>query len=188
MEIYSDYANWKFENFDLVNELINIKSKIISRFTHVIDVVEYLYKKKMDNKDTFIEDEELIFDTAFNYLHDHFNTIKMIYSSIFNSDIKEMDKISKTINLLLYTNDFQQELMNTSPDNHAGYKNLCDFEEKILKSIEKKQEADDGYFGLLNDITSTLFEDYYGINEIMYDICLELGILVEDTDDGVYDI
>ena len=45
MDIYTDYANWKLENYDLISTLVKNKSKAISRFTSVIAVVDYLYDK-----------------------------------------------------------------------------------------------------------------------------------------------
>ena len=45
MDIYTDYANWKFENHDFIYQLVRSKSKTISRFSSVIIVVDYLYEK-----------------------------------------------------------------------------------------------------------------------------------------------
>ena len=44
MDIYTDYANWKFENHDFIYKLVKSQSKTISRFTSVIIVVDYLYE------------------------------------------------------------------------------------------------------------------------------------------------
>ena len=45
MDIYTDYANWKFENHEFIHNLVERKSVTISRFTSVIVVVDYLYDK-----------------------------------------------------------------------------------------------------------------------------------------------
>ncbi len=184
MDIYSDYGNWKFENFSLVTDLINIKSSIISRFLHVISVIDFLYDKRINTNTDLPKEEEVIFESAFNYIHDHFSTIQMIFKKIFKDNLSEMDKLSKTINLLLYTNDFQNELMNTNPDDKKSYQMLCEFEEKVLKFIEDKEDAPDAMFALLSDLTTSMFDEYYSVNEIMYDVAIELGIVPdEDIDD-----
>lgn len=51
MNIYLDYANWKFENHELISNLVKNKSKTISRFTSVIAVVDYLYDKVVNKLD-----------------------------------------------------------------------------------------------------------------------------------------
>ena len=45
MDIYTDYANWKFENHEFIHNLVERKSVTTSRFTSVIVVVDYLYDK-----------------------------------------------------------------------------------------------------------------------------------------------
>ena len=40
MNIFSDYANWKFENHDFIYELVKRESKTISRITCVLAVVD----------------------------------------------------------------------------------------------------------------------------------------------------
>ncbi|MDE6013772.1 MAG: hypothetical protein K2G50_02370, partial [Anaeroplasmataceae bacterium] len=77
MDIYTDYANWKFENSSLIEELVRNKSKTISRFTSVIAVVDYLYEQYL-KKEYLNEDETLFFSMGFDYIHDNFNTIKTI--------------------------------------------------------------------------------------------------------------
>ena len=86
MDVYTDYANWKFENYELINALITLKSKIISRFSHVILVVDYLYNKRV--KDGNLDpDLEIFFETGFNYIHDHFMTINTILKSEYRGNI-----------------------------------------------------------------------------------------------------
>lgn len=190
MDIYTDYANWKIENYDLIKNLVQSKSKIISRFTHVIAVVDFLYEKRIQLGHDLDAVEEVIFQTAFNYVHAHFLTIQLIWDTQFNRDTKAMQKISKTINLLLYTQDFEMDLQNLEGDIQSDLQKLSDIELTILKYIEKHQQAPDTLFGLLNDVTTAIYEgrgiEYYGVNDIMYDIAIEYDLVNEQEDISVY--
>lgn len=181
MDVYTDYANWKFENYELINALITLKSKIISRFSHTILVVDYLYDKRC--KDGKLDpDFEVIFETGFNYIHDHFMTIQTILKSEYRNNIQEMDKNAKTINLLLYTQDFENELMDKPNYKQEDYKKLSDFEDTVDGYIERHEEVPDELFAVLDDITIELFDSYNGINEIMYEVALDLDLIKGEGD------
>lgn len=180
MDIYTDYGNWKFENHELINTLITLKSKIISRFSHTILVVDYLYNKRIQDG-SLDETLEVIFETGFDYIHDHFMTIQSILKSEYRGNIKQMDLNSKTINLLLYVQDFENELMNKQNYSKDDYKKLSEFEDKVNEYIEHHEEIPDAYFGILDDITIQMFDNYQGVNEIMYEVALDLD-LIKDTD------
>ena len=189
MDILTDYANWKFDNYNLIDSLIKSGSAIIRRFPHVIAVCDYYYNEVTNNKYKLSRDEEIIFQSGFNYLHDHFNTIDLILKHNFNSKFEEMEKVSKTINLLLYINDFQAELENVAPNNITYKKTLDDLETRTMKFIETNTNAPDEMFQLLSDVTFEMFKDgYQGINEIMYEVAEELGITPDESDDDYYEI
>ena len=82
MDIYLDYANWKFENHEFINELVKNKSKTISRFTPVIAVVDFLYDKYCENN-KLEEMEEFFFSTGFDYIYDQFLFIKTLSIRLF---------------------------------------------------------------------------------------------------------
>ena len=177
MTIYEDYLDWKNENYDLINELIKMKSNIISRISHVIAVVEYLYNEH-ETKGVLEDYLENIFEYGFNYLHDRFLTISNILNKEFRRNLVKMNEISKTINLLLYVNDFQDELDNLDEDTTSSKEKLDDFEQKVYSYIEKGEEAPDEMFGLLDDLTFDMFDNNYkGINDIMYDVAIELDLI-----------
>jgi len=182
MTIYEDYEDWKNENIELINELIKMKSAIISRFSHVIAVTDYLYNEYMTNGS--LEDYlENIFEHGFDYLHDHFVTISTILQKEYRGNLVGMNENAKTINLLLYVNDFQNELANEDDHKQSDLDKLSDFEQKVLEYIDKHQEVPDEMFGVLDDITFDIFdENYKGVNEIMYDVALELNLI--DNNEG----
>lgn len=187
MDIYTDYGNWKFEQHELINTLITLKSKIITRFSHTILVVDYLYNKYVEEK-KLDEDLEIIFESGFNYIHDHFMTISSILKSEYRGNIIEMDKNSKTINLLLYVQDFENELLNLKNYKQEDYDKLSNFEDTVNEYIERHEEIPDGYFGMLDDLTIQIFSDYQGVNEIMYEVALDLELVKEQDELDSLDI
>ena len=179
MDIYTDYANWKFENHDFIYKLVKSQSKTISRFTSVVIVVDYLYGKYLTtNKLT--TDEEVMFNVGFDYMHDNFFTIKTLLDYTFNGDYNELEKCAKTINLLLYVNEFQGELLNSLENPSKDLKALDDFEQKLTEYLEKKENCPDEFFPYLDDLVNPIFErngiDFTPIEAIFYEISLELGI------------
>ncbi|MBE6137994.1 MAG: hypothetical protein E7176_06335 [Erysipelotrichaceae bacterium] len=187
MDIYTDYGNWKFENHEFINELVKNKSKTISRFTPVIAVVDYLYDKVVDNK-SLSQDEEVIFSTGFDYIYDQFHLIKTLLELKFNNNYKELEKYAQTINLLLYINDFQSEALNY-PSLKDDIKKLDDLEDKVNTCLDKKENAPDAYFQILNEITDTLFNqnniEVHTVDQIFYEIALEYEIY-EDEEFDIY--
>ena len=182
MDIYTDYANWKLENYDLIESLVKNKSKAISRFTSVIAVVDYLYDKYVEEK-KLDDDLELIFSTGFDYIYDQFLMIDTLLEKNFNNDINELEKYSKTINLLLYINDFQNEALNYK-EGTFDLKPLDDLNDKVMNYLDKHKNAPDEYFAILSDITSSMFDnldqEFHTIDQIYYEIAVELGIYEED--------
>lgn len=188
MDTITDYANWKFENYDIIDGLVKLNSDIIRRFPHVILVCDYFYDKVTNSGYNLSSEEETIFESAFNYLFDHISTIRLLLEKSFNNNLEELNKVSKTINLLLYTNDFQAELESSDPNNLTAAKKLSDFEAKILGYIETHTNAPDEMFAILSDITTPLFDgEYMGVNEIIYAVAEELGIAPDESDDAVLD-
>ena len=184
MNIYEDYAAWKKENTQLISTLVKKRSDTIKRFSPVLAVVDYLYEKQLKRK--LSEDEEVIFSTGFDYIHDAFLTIQNILESDFDNSIDKMEKCAKTINLLLYTIDFESELYSSDSLKNEIQK-LYDFDQKLNDYLEKKQNAPDEYFALLDDITLDIFSknniEIQTVPEIFYEIALEYNIFHEDDFD-----
>lgn len=179
MDIYADYANWKFENHDFIFQLVTTKSKTISRFTSVIAVVDYLYDQYI-KKGELTSDEEVFFSIGFDYIYDNFYTIKTILDYKFQKDYNEMEKLSKTINLLLYVHEFQTELLNQEIDIKKELIPLDEFEEKVNSYLDRKENVPDTFFPMLDDIVNPIFEknnlELNPIESIYYEIAVEYGI------------
>lgn len=186
MDIYTDYANWKFENYEFIDRLVKNKSKTIARFTSVIAVVDYLYDQVVEKK-FLSEDEELIFSTGFDYIYDQFHFIKTITEYKFGNSVDLMEPYAKTINLLLYIHDFQSEALSHSSLDKQDIQPLDDLEDKVNRCLDKKENAPDEYFAVLNDITAKIFEqngiEVHTVDQIFYEIALEYQIYQENEYD-----
>ena len=191
MDIYTDYANWKFENHDFIYKLVRSKSKTISRFTSVIIVVDYLYEKYVKDN-SLTPDEEVMFNVGFDYMHDNFYTIKTLLDYTFNGDYEEMEKCAKTINLLLYVNEFQGEFLNTDNVLESDLKQLDNFEQKLTDFLDKKENCPDEFFPYLDDLVNPIFDrngiDFTPIEAIFYEISVALGINKNNENKAFLDI
>lgn len=178
MDIYFDYANWKFENHEFISKLVKNKSKTISRFSSVIAVVDYLYDQYVEKK-SLTADEEVIFSTGFDYIYDKFHLLKTILEYKFNNDLNELEKFSDTINMLFYINDFQSEALEYE---NLDIVELDDLEDKVNKCLDNKENAPEEYLFLLNKVTTEIFEnkEIHTVDQIFYEIALQYGIFEED--------
>ena len=183
MDIFEDYNTWKGENIDLITKLVKNHSKTIIRFNPVFAVVDYLYYENKKRK--LSEDEKLIFSTGFDYVYDNISTISSILNSTFNNNYEEMEKCSQTINLLLYIMDFESEL-NNQGNLKKHINKLNDLESKVNNYLDKKENAPDEYFQILddiiNDINDVLNEEIHTVDQIFYEIALEYNIYKDDND------
>ena len=84
--IYEDYEAFKHENYELISTLVKNNSKIISRFSPVLMVVDFL---SLENKKRKLsEDEKVFFSTGFDYIYDNFLLINTLYEYTFKKDMK----------------------------------------------------------------------------------------------------
>ena len=180
-DIYEDYESFKHENYDLISTLVKHDSKIISRFSPVLMVVDYLSIQNKKRKLT--EDEYIFFSTGFDYIYDNFHLINTLFEFTFKKDMKEMEKLAKTINLLLYVNEFIDEAKsNELSDNEI--KPLLEFKGKLIENIDKHKNIEDEYFVYVNELVDNLFASHnielHTIDEIYYEIAQEYDIYQED--------
>lgn len=188
---YLDYASFKKTNEKLINYLVSKKSKIIARFSYVLMVVDYLFDQVVYEKRKLSLEEEECFEVGYQYIFDRFNTITLIAEHVFNNNYDAMEHFAKSINLLLYIIDFEDEIDSLDGDHKAQHKKFADLEDNVMQMIEAKVQVPDEYFALVDDISLSVFEglgiDYYGVTDIFYDIAIEMN-LVEENDEDYYDI
>jgi len=179
-KVYHEYANWKMEHHDLLKYLIERNSDLMIRFKHVIDVIDYLYDKLIDDP-TYSEEEDQIFETGFYYMVDQIEEIDQLLKKTYQNNLEDLDKKSKDVNLLLTTIDFQNELLGLETFDDKDMNVLVSFEEKVKKLLEDKKEIPKEMYEELDQLSYELFKkldvEYYPINHIFLEIADELGIL-----------
>ena len=179
-KVYHEYANWKIENYDLLKYLVESNSDLIIRFKHVIDVIDYLYNKLIDDKN-YSEEEDQIFETGFYYMFDQIEEITGLLKKSYQNNIENLELRARDVNLLLSTIDFQNELLGVENFEQVDMDKLIDFEQDIMKKLENKEEIPVFMFEKLDEMTFEMFQklnvEYYAINDIFLEIADELGIL-----------
>jgi hypothetical protein len=188
---YLDYASWKKTNEKLIDFLIKKNSKIIARFRYVLMVVDYLFDKVVYERMKLSIEEEEVFEVGYQYIFDCFNTIQLVAEHVFNNNYDAMEHFAKSINLLFYILDFEDEIDSLDGDHKEEHKRFADLEDNVMQMIEAKIQVPDEYYALVDDISLAVFDglgvNYYGITDIFYDVAIELG-LIEESDDDYYDI
>ncbi len=175
MNNFEDYRSYKDEHIELIDELLEIKSKIISRFTHVLAICEYISAL---NEDELNDDLINIFDVAFEYLSRQIDTIETIYKKDYRNNLDAFNGASRTINLLLHIDDFLKEYETLDNANEEGKEDLSKLYDDVLEEAEKGKDINDIYFGILNDLVYKLFpQDYRSVNDILYDVAIELDLV-----------
>ncbi len=179
-KIYHEYANWKLEHHELLKHLLETDSKLVFRFKHVLDVVDYLYDKLIDDPE-YNEDEHNIFETGFYYVFDQFEEINQLLKNSYQNDVSKLESHAQDVNLLLDTIDFQNELLTAENFEQDDMQKLIDFEKDILKRLEANEQVPGDMYQTLDQITLEIFNKmnhaYYPVNDIFYEIADELGIL-----------
>lgn len=177
--VYSDYANWLIENDDLLKKLKENNSFLYKRYKHVIDVVNYLYKTKVET-DNLTEEEVNIFGVGFYYLFEQYEQINLLLEYTYNGDYAEMEKHQKTIELLLDAIEFQNDIYSML-DEPEVVQDFVELEHDIFSYIEKKSPAPDELFEKLNEVSIRVYGehdlDFYPIKEIFYDIAEQFNLI-----------
>ncbi len=178
--IYHDYANWKIENHELLTYLVDKNSDLIIRFKHVIDVIDHLYDKLIDDVN-YTDEENQIFETGFYYMFDQMEEIVSLLKKSYHNNIEDLENRANDVNLLLAAIDFQNELLGVEDFEQKDMDVLVEFEKKILKMLENKQEIPQDLYDQLDKVSLEIFTklhvEYYPINDIFLEIADELGIL-----------
>jgi len=190
MNNFEDYRSYKDEHIELIDQLLEIKSKIISRFTHVLAICEYISAL---NEDELNDDLINIFDVAFEYLSRQIDTIETIYKKDYRNNLEAFARASRTINLLLHIDDFAKEYETLDNYTDEGKEELSKLYDDVLEFAEDGKDIDDIYFGILNDLVYKLFpQDYRSINDILYDVAIELDLVdsfdPEDEIDPIFGV
>lgn len=178
--IYNEYASWQLENSDFLSLLKEKGNDLYYRFKHVFDVIDYLYLQLVED-DNYSEEEDQIFQTGYFYVANQLLELKEILKSYYNDDLVLANKFAKDINLLLNTQDFQAEVLNSMSTDNTSLKKLLEFDKKIIKYISKQETIPEKVFKELDNILIKVFDEreinYLTVNNIFLEIADELNIL-----------
>jgi hypothetical protein len=178
--IYHEYANWKIEHDELLKYLIESDSGLMIHFKHVLEVIDFLYDKLIDDV-TYTEEEDQIFETGFLYLLEQIEKINEVLSKSYQNNLEDLEKHAKDMNLLLATIDFQNELLGMETFDQKDLDKLIDFEKYVVKMLNQKEEIPQDKFKEFDYLTDEIFRkfdtDFYTVNSIFLEIADELGIL-----------
>ena len=178
--VYHEYANWKLEHSELLEQMSKSGSAILSRFKHILDVVDFLYDKLIDDPN-YTEEEDHIFKTGFYYIADQLEDIKQILDKVYGNELSQLEKHAKEVNLFLNAIDFQTELLNNELEADPDIDRLMVFDKDIIKLIQNKEAVPENYFKELDELTYRVFKklniDYYSISDIFLEIADEYEIL-----------
>ena len=178
--IYNEYAGWKLEHDELISNLKKLDSLLIFRFENVLNVVDHLYNKLIDDP-SYDEDDHDNFTFGFHYIHAQVEEIKKILSNYYNNDYLALNMDAKKVNLLLNTIDFQHELLDLENYDVQSMEQLLNFETLIISKLSNKEKVEDKLYKQLDDLSLQIFKkldiDYYPIDSIYLEIADELGII-----------
>ncbi len=178
--IFHEYAGWKLEHSELINNLKQMDSLLILRFENVLNVIDHLYDKLIDDPE-FSEDDYDNFTFGFYYVFDQIEEIKRILSEFYHNDYFLLNLDAKKVNLLLNTIDFQNELLNIENYDQTSMQFLLDFEADLIQKLTNKQEIEDSMYEKLDVESLKMFKkmnlEFYPIDSIFLEIADELGII-----------
>lgn len=178
--IYHEYAGWKLEYNELLENLKTLNSPLYSRVETILNVLDFLYDKLIDDP-AYSEEEDQIFETGFQYVYDQIRQIDTLLKDIYKGDVKALNDNSKEINLLLNTVDFENELLSAENLDPKSLQFFLDFEQEILAKLSSGEPIEDSYYEKLDIESQLIFKkhklDFYPIETIFLEIADELGII-----------
>ena len=110
MNMYDDYNKYIIENEELLNNLKNSDSNVLLCLSDVLEVLEYIYKKYLDQA-KIDNDLEEIFEIGFGYLSNALVDIKTYYVDYFKKDIILLNRYSTLIVYSIVLDDLKGYLL-----------------------------------------------------------------------------
>lgn len=110
MNIYDDYNKYIIENEELLNYLKSSNSSVLYCLADVLEVLDYVYKKYVDQVKIDNELEE-IFEIGFGYLSNCLIDINTYYNDYFGKDIILFNKYSTLIIYSILLDDVKGYLL-----------------------------------------------------------------------------
>jgi len=184
--IYKDFASWKIENTQIIEQFDKNSSVIYERLEPVYEVLNHIYDMVVD-KNEIDEDLETIFQVGFNYLNSQFEIIKIYFETLFQSKCEDFDEYSGLIVLLLYIYDLRTDLENNDIDSDIEI--LNDLETNIENTVMERRDDHEFLNSKMNEALSVVFElmdyEYVSIVDVFVEIAENLGLFIYEDEELV---
>ena len=182
--IYKDYATWKIENSETLEQFNNNSSVIYERLEPVYEVLNHIYDMVVE-KQEIDEDLETIFQVGFNYLNTQFDIIKIYFETLFQSKCEDFADYSNMILFLLYIYDLRIDLENN--DVNSDIEELNDLETNIENMIMEKRDDQEFINSKMNETLEIVFDlmnyEYVSVVDVFVEIAENLRLFIyEDKD------
>ena len=182
--IYKDYASWKIENHEVIDIFQKNGSVIYDRLDPVLSVLDYVYDHLVEGNEVD-EDLDTIFKAGFSYLHSQFETIKIYFETLFQSQCDDFVNYSEMVLYLLYIYDIRTDMENNEID--SDVEELNELETCIENMIMERRNDFDYIKGQMNDTLKIVFNkmnyEYVSIIDIFVEIAENLGIFIYEDDE-----
>lgn len=182
--IYKDYASWKIENSQTLEQFDENRSVVYERLEPVYEVLNHIYDMVVD-KEEIDEDLETIFQVGFNYLNTQFDIIKIYFETLFQSNCKDFAEYSNMILFLLYIYDLRTDLENNNIS--SDIEELNDLETNIENMVMERRDDHEFINSKMNETLSIVFNlmdyEYVSVVDVFVEIAENLGLFIyEDKD------
>lgn len=178
--LYNEYANFKIENKEFLENLKTEAYDIYYIFRDVLEVIEFLYNSLVDDND-YGEELDIMFKTGYLHLLNIIIDLKTLFEDVYNENYKLMNDFASDINLLLNTYEFQREVLEFEGEKSSLAKELLEIDKIIYNKLSKKEQIEDSIYERLNYLVSIVFSelniDYISINNIFLEISEQLKLI-----------
>lgn len=174
------------ENHEVIEIFKKNNSVIYDRIEPVYTVLNHIYDLLVEEKN--LEDDlDVIFNAGFNYLYVQFETIKIYYDKLFQSNCDDFLKYSEMVLYLLYIYDIRSDMENNDID--SDITELNELETCIENMIIERSNDFDYFKNKMNETLKVVFSimnyDYVSIVDIFVEIAESLGIFIYEDKEFV---
>jgi len=184
--IYKDYAAWKLENQEILEQFQSNNNNIYDRLEPVYAVLNHIYDLVVEGVE-LDEDYELIFHSGFDYLGTQFEIVKIYYKTLFLENADDFIEYSDLLLYLIYISDVKNDL--DSNDIDSDIPSLNDLEVTLENMIMERNNDIVYTTNLFNTVFEEVFGklnyEYVSIVDVFSEIAESLGIFLYENADYV---
>jgi len=184
--IYKDYAAWKLENQEILEQFNRNDNAIYDRLEPVYAVLNHIYDMVV-NGEELDEDFELIFHSGFDYLSMQFEVIKIYFETLFQKNCDDFIEYSDLLLYLIYISDVKTDLDSNDVDSDIDSLNNLEvtIENMIMERNNDKIYATNLFNKVFEEVFSSIEYEYVSIVDIFSEIAVSLGIFLYEDDEFV---